>query len=247
MTQPGINLAPGPERPAGGHGVVGRRRAQLSVLLAFAVMSSSALAGTLAGTVRARAAAETGGAGNDGAYGSRRYKFVERIDYDRLQDFVVSIEGPLPAAGDSRVDTVVQKDAAFEPHVLPVVAGTVVRWPNEDDIYHNVFSMSDETPFDLKLYKRGERVPEVRFEKVGRVDVFCGIHTQMHCIILVLPNPFFAKTDNRGRYTIKDVPAGTYRLKAWHERLPSRVQDVVVPAEGTVTADFVLGVGAAGE
>jgi hypothetical protein len=57
----------------------------------------------------------------------------------------------------------------------------------------------------------------------------------------VLPNPFFAKVDAHRRYVIKDVPAGTYQLRAWHERLPSQAKPVVVPAEGEVRVDFTLG------
>lgn len=205
---------------------------------------ASASAGTISGSVRAQPAASPETAA-DGGYASRRYKFVERVDYERLRDFVVSIDAPAGGSAEAAVKpaTVVQKDANFEPHVLPIAVGTVVRWPNEDDIYHNVFSMSEQTPFDLKLYKKGDRVPEVLFDKPGRVDVFCGIHTQMHCIILVLPTPWFALADGRGRYAIKNVPAGTYRLKAWHERLPSRFKEVVVPADGEVKVDFVLGAG----
>jgi hypothetical protein len=86
-------------------------------------------------------------------------------------------------------------------------------------------------------------VPELTFDEVGRVDVFCAIHTKMHCIILVVPNPHFALADARGRFVIKDVPAGTYKLRAWHERLPSQTHEVVVPAEGEVQVDFTLGVG----
>jgi hypothetical protein len=124
---------------------------------------------------------------------------------------------------------------------LPVVVGTTVRWPNEDDIFHNVFSMTETQDFNLGFYKK-DKVPEVQFDRLGRVDVFCAIHTNMHCIILVLPNPYFAVADNRRRFVIKNVPAGTYRLRAWHERLPSQTKDVVVPAQGEVTVNFSLGV-----
>ena len=85
-------------------------------------------------------------------------------------------------------------------------------------------------------------MPEVRFDKQGRVDVFCALHTNMHCIILVLPNPFFAVADAKRRFVIEGVPAGTYRLRAWHERLPSQVREVIVPATGEVKINFVLGV-----
>jgi len=100
--------------------------------------------------------------------------------------------------------------------------------------------MSDAKEFDLGLYKN-EKVPEITFEKVGRVDVFCAIHTKMTCIVYVVPNPFFAKTDGKGRFTIKGVPPGTYRLKAWHERLPSQTVQVVVPERGDLKQDFTLG------
>ena len=131
--------------------------------------------------------------------------------------------------------------ATFKPHVLPVMVGTTVEWPNNDDIFHNVFSMSEAKPFDLGFYKSHE-LKRVTFDKPGRVDIFCSIHTRMSCIVLVLENPFFAATDKNGNYTIPNLPAGTYRLKAWHERLPSQIKDVNVPVNGEIPQDFVLSV-----
>jgi plastocyanin len=214
-------------------------------LCIIVVWAGSASAGTITGTVRG--VAPTGGseAGGGGAYDSRRYKFAEKIDYDRLRDFVIYIDQPVSEVtpGAPRLAAITtQKDASFEPHVLPVAVGTTVRWPNEDDIYHNVFSMSDAKQFDLGFYKK-EKVPELKFDQVGRVDVFCAIHTKMHCIILVVPNSFFTLADAKGRFVLKDIPPGTYRLRAWHERLPSLVREVVVPAAGEVTVDFKLGLG----
>ena len=79
------------------------------------------------------------------------------------------------------------------------------------------------------------------FDKVGRIDVFCAIHSQMHCIILVVPNQFFAKVDANQHFAIRNVPAGTYKLRAWHERLPSLTQQIIVPADGEVRVDLTLG------
>jgi plastocyanin len=198
-------------------------------------------AGDITGTVDAKAPEAVGEAGAGGAYASRRYKFIEKIDYEKLTDFVISIADYSPRTPDPAPVRIVQRDAIFEPHVLPIVVGTLVKWPNEDDIFHNVFSMTETQEFNLGFYKK-EKLPEVRFDKLGRVDIFCAIHTNMHCIILVLPNPYFAVADAKRRFVIKDVPAGTYRLRAWHERLPGQVREVVVPAQGEVKIDFVLGV-----
>ncbi|ATC62785.1 hypothetical protein CMV30_01715 [Nibricoccus aquaticus] len=205
-------------------------------------LAADVCAGTITGTVLARGADEAAGAGG-GNYQSRRYKFVEKIDYDSLEDFVVYIDQVMPArSGATTQAKMVQKEAAFEPHVLPVAVGTTVRWPNEDDIYHNVFSMSDTKEFDLGMYKK-EKEPALVFDRTGRVDVFCSIHSKMHCIVLVVPNQYFAKADAKRKFVIRDVPAGTYKLRAWHERLPSRTLDVVVPETGDVKVDFVLGLG----
>jgi hypothetical protein len=202
-------------------------------------------AGTITGTVVAVGPPGTSGQTGAGSYSALRYKFAEKTDYARLQDFVVSIDQPLPATGPLPLATVTQRDISFEPHLLVVAVGTRVRWPNADTIYHNVFSLSDAKPFDLGLYARDDpKVPELTFDQTGQVDVFCGIHSKMHCIILVLPNSYFAKVNAHQPYRIRHVPPGTYRLKAWHERLPSSVKTVRVPADGEIKVDFTLGLGA---
>jgi plastocyanin len=216
------------------------KRALMGGLLAI-LTGLNSQAGSITGTVKARGPQEQAGqAGGAAAYQSRRYKFVEKIDYEALTDFVIYIDQLVAPPSGPAPTKIVQKDATFEPHVLPVVVGTTVRWPNEDDIFHNVFSMTETQDFNLGFYKK-EKVPEVRFDKLGRVDVFCAIHINMHCIILVLPNPFFAVADAHRRYVIPNVPAGTYRVKAWHERMPSQVKEIVVPVDGEVKVDFVLG------
>jgi plastocyanin len=222
---------------------------KLCWILALAgAIALSARAGTISGTVHAEGKPEAEQTVSGGKYESRKYKFVPLVDYAALRDFVVYIEGPLglKAAGPGQtvtVDTrrIKQKGAVFAPHVLPVAAGTTVEWPNNDDIFHNVFSYSETKPFDLGLYKNPE-VKKMPFDKPGRVDVFCSIHANMHCIVLVLENPYFSATDENGRYSIVKIPAGTYKIRAWHERLPSQVQEVVVPENGDVKLDFTLGI-----
>jgi plastocyanin len=220
----------------------------LSVTLLM-IAGTAGWAGTIVGNVRAEGKAGADNGSKSGPYASRKYKFVERVEYSTMHDFVVYIKGRAGAAGTSPTNVlevttkrVAQQGAVFLPHVLPVMVGTTIEWPNDDDIYHNVFSMSDVKQFDLGLYKGNPPNKRVTFDQPGRVDVFCSIHENMHCIILVLENPYFAATDDNGHYRISNVPPGTYQLKAWHERLPGDEREIVVPTNGEVKVDFVLGI-----
>lgn len=216
---------------------------RLSVLLLALGTALSAFAGSVEGRVTARGRDMPSDGAAGGGYSSRKARFFEKIDYSQLKDFVVWLETtnavsfPKP---DKPVQVVVQKDATFKPHVMPVVVGTTVEWPNADDIYHNVFSFSDPKPFDLGLYK--DEVKRITFDKPGRVDIFCSIHKNMSCVILVLANPWFAAADEQGRYAIRDVPPGRYTLKAWHERLPPHAQEIEVGAGTTNRIDVIMGV-----
>ncbi|HSU52633.1 MAG TPA: carboxypeptidase regulatory-like domain-containing protein [Candidatus Dormibacteraeota bacterium] len=212
------------------------------------MVGATGQAGTISGVVRAhgKPGTEAGAAG--GKYDSRQFKFAERVNYEEMHDFVVYIDGRVldktnTSAKTAQVITrrVKQEGAMFDPHVLPVMTGTRVEWPNNDSILHNVFSVSEACPFDLDLYK-APVIKSVKFDKPGRVDVFCSIHTRMNCIVLVVENPYFASTNEKGGYSITNVPPGTYKLKAWHERLPAQSQDITVPETGDMKVDFALGI-----
>jgi len=219
----------------------------LTMILLTVLCAAPAAGGTITGTVRAQGKPGADADAQCGKYDSRQFKFGERVNYSEMRDFIVYIEGPVgakptPPEKPAQVVTsrVLQKGAMFSPHVLPILVGTTVEWPNNDDILHNVFSISEPNDFNLGLYKN-PKVERWTFAKAGRVDVFCSIHTRMSCIVLVLENHYFAATNEKGAYTIADVPPGTYKLKAWHERLPSQSREITVPEAGEVKADFTLG------
>jgi hypothetical protein len=111
-----------------------------------------------------------------------------------------------------------QQDETFRPHVLPVVRGTSVAFPNADDVYHNVFSLSSAMNFDLGRYPKGSS-RSLTFGKSGRVDVFCHIHSDMNAIVLVLDNPYFTSPDAKGHFVIDSVPPGDYVTIGWHQRI----------------------------
>lgn len=108
-----------------------------------------------------------------------------------------------------------QKNLRFLPEVLPITVGSAVRFPNQDDEYHNVLSYSFAKEFDLGRYLKTAQAPTVIFEEPGLVEVNCEIHEHMRAFILVLETPYFTKASAEGRFQIKNVPAGRYALRAW--------------------------------
>ncbi len=125
-----------------------------------------------------------------------------------------------------------QSGRRFHPRVLPVLSGTQVEFPNDDTIFHNVFSLSKVAPFDLGVYEPGEST-SVRMERTGLVKVYCNIHPEMTASIVVLDNPWFALTDPRGRFVVCGVPDGEYVLRAWND-MGAEVREPISLAGGRV-------------
>ena len=138
---------------------------------------------------------------------------------DERRNIVVYIERvPGATTAGTRRASMRQHSERFVPHVLPVVRGTTVDFPNDDPLYHNVFSLSRARSFDLGRYPRGHS-RAATFDRAGAVQVFCHIHADMSAVVLVLENPYFAIPDATGEYVIPDLPPGDYTLVAWHERI----------------------------
>jgi plastocyanin len=147
---------------------------------------------------------------------------------------------PQPAfdARDDRRARIDQKNETFFPHVLAIVAGTTVDFPNNDVTYHNVFSLSRTKSFDLGRYATGKS-KAVRFDRPGIVRVFCEIHSHMSAFILVFAHRYFALTDPDGSFRIDNVPPGSYNVFVWNESLPLEQRRVTVPeAGGEVELNF---------
>ncbi len=133
-----------------------------------------------------------------------------------------------------------QRNETFVPHILAVTVGTVVDFPNNDPIYHNVFSLSKSKQFDLGRYAEG-RTKSVVFDRPGIVRVFCDIHSHMNAWVLVFAHRYFAVTDDDGHFRITDIPAGTYTVTAWNEAAARQSQTVTVGGTSTsVELNFTL-------
>jgi plastocyanin len=148
-------------------------------------------------------------------------------------DVVVYLEGTnlnekyMPPAEHAVLD---QKNLIFIPRVLPILQGTTVDFKNSDDVQHNVFAPGDAEKFNLGTWGLGEE-REFTFNKPGEVIILCNVHSEMVAYIVILENSYFAKTDEQGNFRIENVPAGTYQIKTWHEKMKSDPQEVIL-AEG---------------
>lgn len=165
---------------------------------------------------------------------SGHVRFVGRAPGSNVPTIVYadSLDGARVEPGQFKM---AQSNKSFVPRVLAIPAGSTVNFPNQDSIFHNVFSLSRPSPFDLGLYRAGASKSRL-FTAPAMYRVFCNIHPQMTGMILVLPTAYITETDGAGNYRL-DVPAGRYRITAWSERAEPASQEVTV---GGAVPELVL-------
>jgi len=151
----------------------------------------------------------------------------------------------VPASGGSETRyaraAVEQFDREFLPYVTVIQVGTTVTFPNRDPILHHVYSFSPPKPFEIKLYT-GKSPSEIVFDKSGVVTLGCNIHDWMIAYVVVVPTPHFAKSDAEGVARLRDLPAGSYELRAWHpnQKAAPASQAVVLDAAASARAAFAI-------
>ncbi len=144
----------------------------------------------------------------------------EAVIYFRSTQPVVATPRPEPHLMTTR-------RKQFVPRVLAVSAGETVRFPNEDPILHNVFSLSPESAFDTGQYGRGDG-KSTRFDRPGLVRVYCNVHHSMYGFILVLDTPFHTRPDLQGRFKLTGLPEGEGELVIYHDRGAPLRQKIVI-------------------
>jgi len=153
--------------------------------------------------------------------------------------YIDKIEGKVfePPKEHAKMD---QINMEFTPHVVPILAGTTVDFMNSDDVLHNVFSPDyPGGKFNLGTWAKGG-IKSYTFSAPGVATILCNVHPEMEAYVVAVQTPYFAVTDKKGNFTIKNVPAGEYTLKVWHEKRKAKPQTVTVPAKGSVTVNFIL-------
>jgi plastocyanin len=216
--------------------VLGRRLGAL-VALAAAICAGVAVGAQPAtGTIRGRFVVPLG------EQGDRRPALIDpRAARERVRrPGIVYLEvAPSAAFEDAprtreRLD---QRNETFVPHVLAIRTGTVVDFPNNDRIYHNVFSLSPTRRFDLGRYAVGKS-KSVRFDRPGVVRVFCDIHSHMNAFIVVFAHRFFTLTRADGEFELPAVPPGSYTVAGWYEGEVRTSRPVTVRAGEASTVDL---------
>lgn len=131
-----------------------------------------------------------------------------------------------------------QRGQKFIPFVLPIVKGSTVAFLNNDNTGHNVYS-PDHEKYDLGTWRKGQ-VRTRKYTRLGSYTQLCKMHPSMLAYVMVLQNPYFAVTGRDGKFTIRNVPPGTYTVKVWHERRKATPQKVTVTASGTATLELKM-------
>ena len=133
-----------------------------------------------------------------------------------------------------------QKDYQFGRSLLVVPCGATVEFPNEDDDYHNVYSLSKGSRFDLGRYKKGAAPPpNVTFNQAGLIRLSCEIHEHMRAVILVVDSPFHTVTDASGAFVLAKIPPGNYTLHAQSDEKNRWTAPVTISAGRATTAALV--------
>jgi plastocyanin len=213
-----------------------RWNGMVAILLGLACLPASAAAGTLHGTVVLEGPAPPA------------KKMPVTIDQylcgkeKDAEDLIVSARGeianavvwlenpPANAAWPQGAEKVAmdQNGCVFIPRVAIVPVGGTVDFLNSDRLLHNIHGTPKLNASFNRTQPKNRTIP-ITFPKAEIIRVDCDLHAWMTAWVVVAPHPFHAVTKPDGRFTFGELPAGSYRLRVWHERLGMREQEVRVP------------------
>jgi len=135
-----------------------------------------------------------------------------------------------------------QKGCKYSPHVMGLMVNQPFKVLNSDGLLHNVHALPKlNQPFNMAMPPTRTEATQTFTKEEGTFTVKCDVHPWMQSYVGVFSNPFFAVTASDGKFTIPNLPAGTYEIEAWHEKLGTRTQTVEVGDDGAVELSFVFG------
>jgi hemoglobin len=130
-----------------------------------------------------------------------------------------------------------QRNKQFWPHLLAIPPGSTVAFPNYDNFYHNVFSLSTTQPFDIGMYKSGQS-REMSFDKPGLVRLGCNVHASMAAFIFVVDAPAYVPVDGAVPFRFRSLAPGKYKARVWSERSAEPTESVIMLRDGVNTINF---------
>jgi plastocyanin len=226
------------------HGII-RLGAALAVLA-----GGEALAGELHGTVKysgtpPKLAPHTATRDQNVCGGTVPNESIE-VTNGALENVVITVKGEGAKKRPPETITLDQHECRYHPHVQAAPPGSTLQILNSDPMLHNIHGyLGTQTLFNIAMPLKGQKVPRP-LPRPGLVHIKCDVHSWMSGWIVVTDDPY-AVAGKNGTYTIKDLPAGTYTVTAWHEALGQKTAQVTVPATGEVAADFTFsGAGSGG-
>jgi len=138
--------------------------------------------------------------------------------------------------------TLTQEGCMYHPHVFGVMVNQPLEIVNSDPTLHNIHALpKNSKQFNIAQPIQGSRRTETFEKPEVMVKLKCDVHGWMAAYVGVLDNPFYAVTDDKGNFTIKNLPAGTYEVTAWHEKYGTTTSTMTVGASDTKTVDFTMG------
>jgi plastocyanin len=134
-----------------------------------------------------------------------------------------------------------QKGCRYHPHVFGVRVGQAIEISNSDPTLHNIHAMpKDNTEFNTAQPLQNMKITHTFDKKEIMVPFKCEVHGWMNSYVGVLDHPYFAVTDDSGKFTLKDLPAGTYTIEAWQEKLGTQTQSVTIAAKESKDVSFTF-------
>lgn len=142
--------------------------------------------------------------------------------------------------------TINQKDATFLPNVTPVTVGTVVQFVNDDPFFHNVFSLTPGSKFNIgrrqtgDVYSKQIDAPKWKVTGIGPITLFCDIHSQMKATILSLDTTFYTRVNDDGSFQLDDLPEGDYELRVFSPGFEIISKEISVSSNSNSESNFNL-------
>jgi plastocyanin len=171
-------------------------------------------------------------------------KKVKKVNRRSSSSFVDVIISAHPISFETKTaplknTKIFQKNATFLPRVVPVTLGTIIEFINRDRFFHNVFSISKGSVFNIGRRPTGVIVRR-RIEKLGEIKLFCDIHAQMNATIICLDTPYFTRVTKNSRYSLSNLPEGKYEIRVYHPDFPEVSEIVDIYSDKNEKRNFTI-------